>query len=72
LFRKIRSNRQKENEFIYRMVVGSFLVLLIYQMTTNGVRQRPFWFVPALAVAAVSVFGSRTERRALNVRHIGV
>jgi hypothetical protein len=39
-----------------RLVLGAFLVLSIYQVTTNGMRQRPFWFTPAIAVAAMAIF----------------
>lgn len=72
LFRKMRSYKQKEFEFVYRMIVGSLVVLLIYQMTTNGIRQRPFWFVPALAVVAVSVLRGRSDQDTFKSPQLGV
>lgn len=38
-----------------RLALGAFLSLALYQITTNGLRQRPFWFVSAAAVCAVTL-----------------
>lgn len=40
---------------IARLALGAFLSLALYQITTNGLRQRPFWFVTAAAVCAVTL-----------------
>lgn len=42
------------DRLIMRLLIGAFLSLLIYQMTTNGMRQRPFWFVPAIALCVTA------------------
>lgn len=41
-----------QGKLIIRLTLGAFFVLAIYQLTTNGLRQRPFWFVPALVISA--------------------
>lgn len=40
---------------ILRLVTLGFLSISIYQVTINGMRQRPFWFVPAIALATACV-----------------
>lgn len=40
---------------ILRLVTLGFLAITIYQVTINGMRQRPFWFVPAIALATACV-----------------
>ena len=49
---------------IARLAFGAFLSLALYQVTTNGLRQRPFWFVTAAAVCAVTL---RPAPRAVEV-----
>lgn len=44
-----------EGRLLLRLAFSAFLVLSIYQLTTNGMRQRPFWFVPALALSATAI-----------------
>lgn len=39
-----------ETRLMLRLAFAACLALLLYQMTTMGVRQRPFWFIPALAL----------------------
>lgn len=47
-----RHARSSQLKFVYSLAIGVVLVFLLYQMTTNGLRQRPFWFVPALALCS--------------------
>jgi hypothetical protein len=44
-----------DNKLILKFALGGMLALSTYQLTTNGMRQRPFWFVPAIAVASAVV-----------------
>lgn len=44
-----------EARVLMRFATAAFIVISIYQLTTNGMRQRPFWFVPALALSAAAV-----------------
>ena len=46
-----------------RLVVLGFMSIAIYQVTTNGMRQRPFWFVPAIAIATASVLRQSAQSR---------
>lgn len=48
---RLRGTRQ----LIMRLVTLGFVSIAIYQVTTNGLRQRPFWFVPAIGLATASV-----------------
>jgi hypothetical protein len=41
--------------YVARLALGAFVALSLYQLTMNGMRQRPFWFVPALAVASTAI-----------------
>ena len=45
--------------FLSRLAFGGFIVLCLYQMTTNGLRQRPFWFASATAVCFIAVASRR-------------
>ncbi|CDU13618.1 O-antigen ligase family protein [Vibrio coralliirubri] len=44
-----------DNKLMLKLALGGLLALAVYQLTTNGMRQRPFWFIPALAVASAVV-----------------
>jgi len=48
-------NATGENRLILKLGLYAFLALIIYQMTTNGMRQRPFWFTPALTLSAAVI-----------------
>lgn len=48
-----------EDRLILKLVFWTMLTLSIYQMTTNGMRQRPFWFIPALAVSTAMIVRKR-------------
>ncbi|MES1944097.1 hypothetical protein PC39_08279 [Salinisphaera sp. PC39] len=56
-----RHARSSQLKFVYSLAIGVVLVFLLYQMTTNGLRQRPFWFVPALALCSARLL--RTEEQ---------
>ena len=53
--RKPITRARGEEKVILKLVFWAFLTLSLYQMTINGMRQRPFWFIPALAVATSAV-----------------
>lgn len=44
-----------ENRLVLKLGFCAFLMLSLYQMTTNGMRQRPFWFTPALALSTAII-----------------
>lgn len=44
-----------ENRLMIKLAFWAFAMLAIYQITTNGMRQRPFWFVPALAITSTAL-----------------
>lgn len=58
-----RANRiaKGDNRPIFRLILGAFLSISLYQLTTNGMRQRPFWFVPAIAISAVAISRQRPQ-----------
>jgi hypothetical protein len=41
--------------YVARLALGAFIALSLYQLTMNGMRQRPFWFVPAVAVVSTVI-----------------
>jgi len=63
LLRAALTVRGAEAQFAARLIFGAFLALCIYQVTTNGMRQRPFWITPAVALAGTALLrrGSRSE-----------
>ena len=50
-----------QDRLLLRLAFGAMLALSMYQATTNGMRQRPFWFVPAICLAAVVIVRHRSE-----------
>jgi O-antigen ligase len=54
LFLALRS-ATPERKLMFRFILGGVTVLMLYQMTLNGMRQRPFWFVPAVALSAAAI-----------------
>ncbi|MEI6799506.1 MAG: O-antigen ligase family protein [Pseudomonadota bacterium] len=63
---RLRGTRQ----MIMRLVTLGFLSISIYQLTTNGLRQRPFWFAPAIALATASVLRRSDLAEAATVRNV--
>ena len=55
LLRNAIHRSKREARVLMRFATAAFLAVSIYQLTTNGMRQRPFWFVPALALSAAAV-----------------
>jgi hypothetical protein len=47
--------RSPDSRYIHRLMLGAFIALSIYQTTTNGLRQRPFWFTPAILLSGAVV-----------------
>lgn len=63
LLRCRRAAWSSKLKFIYTLALGMVAVFLIYQMTTNGLRQRPFWFVPALALCSYRLLRLEEQHR---------
>lgn len=60
----LRGGGQRQR-FLSRLAFGGFIILCLYQMTTNGLRQRPFWFASATAICFIAVASRRetSQRR---------
>ena len=46
---------QGEIRLVLRLAFAAMLTLCIYQMSINGMRQRPFWFIPGLTLSALAL-----------------
>lgn len=46
----LRYTRDLDYRLLIACVMFGFLLLLMYQVTTLGLRQRPWWFIPALMI----------------------
>lgn len=72
LLRSRRMARTPELRFVYTLAIGMVMVFLLYQMTTNGLRQRPFWFVPALALCSYRLLRLEEQPRSDVLESFGV
>lgn len=61
VLRKSIKRANGENRLILKLVFWAFVTLAVYQVTTNGMRQRPFWFVPALALSSAVLLRQPTR-----------
>lgn len=53
-----RISRDPDYRLLIACVLFGFLLLLMYQVTTLGLRQRPWWFLPALIICIPRILTS--------------
>jgi len=55
VLKKSMSMAPETNKIFATLTFYCFITLMVYQVTTNGLRQRPFWFVPAIALCGALI-----------------